>query len=159
MLSQRGFFCYSILSLLSFEISFSLGFTTPCPERKSSCKDCTYDDVCYWCGSTKTCGYYPQDGFRPPNCSSDQWYYSSCSRVEEIAVLLPVLLVILTPVLAYAAMYCVLCILKREGYSGLDNSDSENEDDLKRRPIMLHHDSPGGKTDKLRKKYNLNNKP
>lgn len=138
---------------------FSTEFITPCHERKPNCKDCTSDGICYWCAASKVCGYYQHDGFQPANCSTDQWYYKSCSRMREIIVLLPILLFILTPILAYAIMYCIVCLLKREGYAGVDDSDSSDDDDMKRKPIMLRHGSPGGKTDKLRKKYNLNKKP
>lgn len=138
---------------------FSTEFITPCHERKPNCKDCTSDGICYWCAASKVCGYYQHDGFQPANCSTDQWYYKSCSRMREIIVLLPILLFILTPIFAYAIMYCIVCLLKREGYAGVDDSDSSDDDDMKRKPIMLRHGSPGGKTDKLRKKYNLNKKP
>jgi hypothetical protein len=133
-------------------------FTKPCPSRKSNCKECLFDGICYWCESTKQCAYYPGKGFQPINCSTDQWYYRSCSHVREILVLLPIILFILTPIIAYVVLYGILCLMRKEGYDGLEDSDSDDEDQ-KRRPIILRHSSPGGKTDKLRKKYDLNDNP
>ena len=75
--------------------------------------------------------------------------------MKAIIVLIPILVIILTPVIAYAVMYCVIYFMKEAGYAALDESDSSDDEDKIRKPIMLRHDSPGGKTDKLRKKYDL----
>lgn len=68
-------------------------------------------------------------------------------------------MIIATPFIAYIVMYCMLCIMRKAGYDAIDDTDSSDDEDKKRKPIMLRHDSPGGKTDQLRKKYNLDKKP
>ena len=132
----------------------------PCPQRSSSCRECLTDNHCFWCESTKLCGYYQGEGILPKNCSQDDWFYKKCSKVNAFVVLVPILLIIATPFIAYSVMYCIFYLMKGAGYEVLDDSDNSDDDEKKKKkPIMLRHDSFGGKTDQLRKKYNLGSKP
>lgn len=133
---------------------------TPCNKRTSGCAECLSDDNCYWCESSNYCGYYQGEGISPPNCTANDWYYKKCSKVNVFVVLIPILLIIATPVIAYLVMYCIVCLMKEAGHDILDDPDTSDDDDERRKkPIMLRHDSFGGRTDQLRKKYNLDQKP
>lgn len=61
--------------------------------------------------------------------------------------------------MAYLAMYCVMCVMKEAGYNNINDSETSDDEDKIRKPIMLRHSSPGSKTDDLRKKYGLGKKP